>query len=1700
MSDFSLYSNFNARKGFIGVRFGAYVPLLEVELNEFQDILSYKRKLTAKTTLTSGFVNKTIMTYSSGVLTIPADTIVTTEGDIIEFTEDITIECASGDHVYLTTEEVVISYLDTIKTDGNTTSITSQTNDIYDSRVDKETSRRIQVQLTPVLTVDATPDEGVTYLDVASITGASTFTDTRNKVAVIGSGVDALNTHVADTILTSDLTLDIPTDYSTIQAALDSLDNTFIPPDVSVYIVLPDGITSITSEINVNHRQGNRIFIQGQTPVNKTISSVGAVTGSAGNWSVPITVVNLGTDASIGDFVIVNGTTGTGNHQVHRGIWEVVGINTDIVTLKNTCQESTFPTTTLTGGTLSILSSTVTCVGCGFINIDDAHLGGMSNFGIIGDATAGMSGIDVSRGTVQFTDKLGSTGFENGLNVGSGGVAFTSTTAIFAVNNNVYGMKISGKFDGAYTDANGNSHSGFYAYGGTINVADAKLIACGNVNGLNSVSGGLINTTNEVVSENTNNYVYDIYSDIRATGFSTSPKSIVQCTSTTRPTYAYQGQKIYETDTDNELKNIGTYAVPVWFNDYALISSESDYVACGYEPLGGVIRIDDNDPRITYSPGDWQRISSADTIEGNFGYLSRSTNVGAILSFSFIGTGLVAYLTKGAGYGKISVSIDDSPTTYDRYEASSVIGEAVSLASGLSFGKHDVVITVLNKNPLASENYISIYGFDVITTTTSSYKLAMDGERSKSLAITENILQQSLTDISGTIDEITNLIPNASLKRISPAWGKLFQDSFTRTDGAAGNGWATSGTVAISGNKLSISPAGEAFNGSSDWIDRRLRGSFVQDNNTTTIYIKHVDANNYVYATVTTGSSNNIKICKVIGGVYTAITTGSFAASDGSTYYFTLESVGDLYSFSITANSDYVTAVTTIYAYTTELSRGLIGLRADTNNGSPVIFDDIVVTGPIAKGTFPYSGEYNVGACGSYVDNIFKTVNALSCIGGINWGGYPSGVYANEIEIPGTVGTSYTFKLKRKLSAYTSGNGAHIRIAWYQSDKTTLVSANASAYVTAVDTDFVEATVTGTAPANAAYAIIGGILDGIGTCEWKEPWFGLEANNQDDFHEKESRMDLICLKNDGTIVVTKGTGEDEKAYRVEAEDGSISKFYRDKNTIPHWNRVKTWRGGTGWYSYFYPSESAGNMAETITLNDAYYISFVGTGIDMLVLSNNYRGIIGVTIDEGTEFLIDTYSATTIYQNRISLARGLSYGQHQVKIRCTASGSLAPGSFHMSIDAFDIYAPKIPDTPANCQPLGAVLKADPDDGWIRYNNNEGVVYSGTWSTINTVESFNGDRVLSNTLNNYGEFSFIGTGIRYVGTKGPGSGIVEVLIDEGAGYVSKGMIDLYHEAPAYNEYLYGISILSLTLNKIKILCTHTKNASASEYYIGLAAFDVKQPLYVFDLRNKISEGALETIKHEIKDYVGDVTKLNTLRKQDIIDAINSHLSDSLAHNAPKYTTANLTYYVDATNGSDINDGLAAGSGRAFKTIAKAVSMIPMIVNHTVTINVAAGTYNESIYLRGFLGRGSITINGGNSTATAVNYIITGTVSVFYCSCTINVTGFNSTDTTHNNFAGACCVDVNFVYCVSTVAAPSCYGIDFQRCLASVYACQISNHNYAIVTQKCSTVYSDSWTAGSGNGTGLCAATGSTICKNGTQPQGTIAEITNGGGVIR
>ncbi|MFH5182945.1 hypothetical protein ACHHV8_10105 [Paenibacillus sp. TAB 01] len=210
-------------------------------------------------------------------------------------------------------------------------------------------------------------------------------------------------------------------------------------------------------------------------------------------------------------------------------------------------------------------------------------------------------------------------------------------------------------------------------------------------------------------------------------------------------------------------------------------------------------------------------------------------------------------------------------------------------------------------------------------------------------------------------------------------------------------------------------------------------------------------------------------------------------------------------------------------------------------------------------------------------------------------------------------------------------------------------------------------------------------------------------------------------------------------------------------------------------------------------------------------------------------------------------------------------------------------------------------------------------------------------------------------------------------------------------------------------------------------------------------------------------------------------------------PGATEQNITLYV-STTGNDTNDGLT--SETALRNIQTAINRIPQMVNHQVKINVAAGTYSESIGINGFIGKGSILLVGGTSVSD--NYVV-NSVDVFNCVLDVTVRGLKAISTTHDGFSAYGSSAVTFDACRCNNATTSFSAVIYNKSKGTVSGCDLSNRQAGLFIQRHSIVFSTTNT-GTGNATGLYAAEASTIGKFSTQPTGTTAESTGGGGVIR
>lgn len=185
-----------------------------------------------------------------------------------------------------------------------------------------------------------------------------------------------------------------------------------------------------------------------------------------------------------------------------------------------------------------------------------------------------------------------------------------------------------------------------------------------------------------------------------------------------------------------------------------------------------------------------------------------------------------------------------------------------------------------------------------------------------------------------------------------------------------------------------------------------------------------------------------------------------------------------------------------------------------------------------------------------------------------------------------------------------------------------------------------------------------------------------------------------------------------------------------------------------------------------------------------------------------------------------------------------------------------------------------------------------------------------------------------------------------------------------------------------------------------------------------------------------------------------------------------TEDKTYHVSTTGNDTTGDG---SQSAPFATIAKALEELPKdLGGHTVTINVAAGTYSESrVNVTGFTS-GNLIIKGPES---ATKPVISNGIQVQGCAVFVTLQYLSCTSSNQGAsgiiIANSQQVTIDTCYVTSATAQQN-HGILIDTMSTGyITGCSVQNCNYAVLARNArAVVYSLS---GGGNRIGFYATTG-------------------------
>ena len=243
--------------------------------------------------------------------------------------------------------------------------------------------------------------------------------------------------------------------------------------------------------------------------------------------------------------------------------------------------------------------------------------------------------------------------------------------------------------------------------------------------------------------------------------------------------------------------------------------------------------------------------------------------------------------------------------------------------------------------------------------------------------------------------------------------------------------------------------------------------------------------------------------------------------------------------------------------------------------------------------------------------------------------------------------------------------------------------------------------------------------------------------------------------------------------------------------------------------------SGGSAMQSSTGGATATISFSGTSIRWLGARGRTHGIAHVRVDGGPPREVDLFARPTdeIHTQVITIS-DLAPGPHTLTITVAGRGNPEAQGNVVVVDAFDI------------QP-GTTLSHWQD-------TNPGLQWSAGWTKSSIYQPWSGSGVQnvpelavtaqeSATAGATVTVPFRGTGIHWIGFRGPDAGIATVRIDSGA--VSE--IDLYSPVATYQPIVFSATGLPDSNHTLTITATGRKNAASTAARVVVDAFDVVTP---------------------------------------------------------------------------------------------------------------------------------------------------------------------------------------------------------------------------------------------------------------------------------
>jgi len=217
-------------------------------------------------------------------------------------------------------------------------------------------------------------------------------------------------------------------------------------------------------------------------------------------------------------------------------------------------------------------------------------------------------------------------------------------------------------------------------------------------------------------------------------------------------------------------------------------------------------------------------------------------------------------------------------------------------------------------------------------------------------------------------------------------------------------------------------------------------------------------------------------------------------------------------------------------------------------------------------------------------------------------------------------------------------------------------------------------------------------------------------------------------------------------------------------------------------------------------------TFSGTGVSWIGLPCEICGFANIYLDGALVATVDTFAASRPAASKAMFTTsGLTAGSHTLVVEVSGTQNAASGGANVVVDAFDVQ--------------GATSGGGSGKTRIE-ENNPSVIYAGSWITQTRSDLSGGSVVESSDSSGTASLTFNGTGVSWIGFRGPWAGIAQVYLDGAL----KATVDTYGPTEQAQVVMYTASGLAAGSHTVMIKVTGTWSSASSSAWVVLDAFDV------------------------------------------------------------------------------------------------------------------------------------------------------------------------------------------------------------------------------------------------------------------------------------